>query len=361
MSIDLSRVENILETMLGRSEIKEPAQSRVEELLIELKEAIEEGGTGGDITALTARIAKCERDISSIETVDETQTQQIQSIVTSLGEFRTAIENLDTDVENKADKSTTYTKTEVDTALSAKQDTISDLATIRRGATLGATAVQPISGKGLSTNDFTDAEKTKLDSHVADTNNPHQVTKAQVGLGNVDNVATKDVLAGLVDSGTKNLLNIAETPTDYHATAVINAPTGTVNVISSGAWARSAFPVTLPAGEYVFSVTVTLSSGTCRVQFNTAADGTGSGIGTPAINPSASREYTVNILLAESKSFYVMLYNNPSSNSDARTITYADLMICTKAAWDISRAYVPYRPSYDEIVARIEALERAGE
>lgn len=192
MSIDLSRVENILETMLGRSEIKEPAQSRVEELLIELKEAIEEGGTGGDITALTARIAKCERDISSIETVDETQTQQIQSIVTSLGEFRTAIENLDTDVENKADKSTTYTKTEVDTALSAKQDTISDLATIRSGATLGATAVQPISGKGLSTNDFTNAEKTKLDNHVISTNNPHQVTKEQVGLGNVDNTADID-------------------------------------------------------------------------------------------------------------------------------------------------------------------------
>lgn len=123
MSIDLSRVENILETMLGRSEIKEPAQSRVEELLIELKEAIEEGGTGGDVTALTARIAKCERDISSIETVDETQTQQIQSIVTSLGEFRTAIENLDTDVENKVDKE---------------------------------------AGKGLSTNDYTTAEKEKL-------------------------------------------------------------------------------------------------------------------------------------------------------------------------------------------------------
>ena len=205
-----------------------------------------------------------------------------------------------------------------------------------------------------------DSIDAAIADHVADTNNPHQVTKEQVGLGNVDNVATKDVLAELVDSGAKNLFNIAETPTDYHATAVINAPTGTVNVTSSGVWARSAFPVTLPAGEYVFSVTVTLPSGTCRVQFNAAADGSGSGIGTPAINPSASGEYTVNILLAESKSFYVMLYNNPSSNSDARAITYADLMICTKAAWDISQAYVPYRPSYDELVARIEALESGG-
>lgn len=32
-------------------------------------------------------------------------------------------------------------------------------------------------------------------------------------------------------------------------------------------------------------------------------------------------------------------------------------MICTKAEWDISQEYVPYRPSYAELVARVEALE----
>ena len=43
-----------------------------------------------------------------------------------------------------------------------KQSTISDLSTIRSGAALGATAVQPETGKGLSTNDYTTAEKDKL-------------------------------------------------------------------------------------------------------------------------------------------------------------------------------------------------------
>lgn len=43
-----------------------------------------------------------------------------------------------------------------------KQNTISDLSTIRSGAALGATAVQPETGKGLSTNDYTTAEKDKL-------------------------------------------------------------------------------------------------------------------------------------------------------------------------------------------------------
>lgn len=51
---------------------------------------------------------------------------------------------------------------DVETALNAKQNTISDLSTIRSGAALGATAVQPETGKGLSTNDYTTAEKTKL-------------------------------------------------------------------------------------------------------------------------------------------------------------------------------------------------------
>lgn len=43
-----------------------------------------------------------------------------------------------------------------------KQATIADLETIRSGAAKGATAVQPIEGKGLSTEDFTTALKNKL-------------------------------------------------------------------------------------------------------------------------------------------------------------------------------------------------------
>lgn len=60
----------------------------------------------------------------------------------------------------------------VDIDLSGKQDTISDLDKIRDGAALGATAIQEhqdisgkvdkVEGKGLSTNDYTTEEKTKL-------------------------------------------------------------------------------------------------------------------------------------------------------------------------------------------------------
>lgn len=51
---------------------------------------------------------------------------------------------------------------------------------------LGETASTAYAGdKGKATTD-------KVDSHVANTNNPHQVTKAQVGLGNVDNTSDAD-------------------------------------------------------------------------------------------------------------------------------------------------------------------------
>ena len=76
-----------------------------------------------------------------------------------------------------------YTKTEVDNHLDGKVDVEE--------------------GKGLSENDFTDADKAKLDSleptdvsaleaHAASTANPHAVTKAQVGLSNVDNTSDAD-------------------------------------------------------------------------------------------------------------------------------------------------------------------------
>lgn len=49
-----------------------------------------------------------------------------------------------------------YTKAETDTLLNGKQNTISDLATIRSGASKGATAVQPETGKGLFSGNYND-------------------------------------------------------------------------------------------------------------------------------------------------------------------------------------------------------------
>lgn len=76
-----------------------------------------------------------------------------------------------TALDLKADKSTTYTKTETDTLLGAKQDTISDLATIRSNAQAGKAASDTIATYGNivthNVSEFaTAAQGTKADTAV---------------------------------------------------------------------------------------------------------------------------------------------------------------------------------------------------
>ena len=51
--------------------------------------------------------------------------------------------------------------------------------------------------------------------------------------------------------------------------------------------------------------------------------------------------------------------SNTYDASAGDTVSFSDLMICTKAAWTISPAYQPYRPSYQELYERVVALEQA--
>lgn len=54
------------------------------------------------------------------------------------------------------------------------------------------------------------ATKEAFDAHTADTANPHEVTKAQVGLGNVPNVATNDQTPTYTDTSTLATLTSGE-------------------------------------------------------------------------------------------------------------------------------------------------------
>jgi hypothetical protein len=128
-----------------------------------------------------------------------------------------------TALDNKADKSTTYTKTEVDTALDSKQNTISDLSTIRSGAALGATAVQPETGKGLSTNDYTDSEKSKLAG-----------IEAQANKTTVDDALSDSSTNPVQNKVVKTALDSkADASTTYTKTEVNTALSGKQNTIDS--------------------------------------------------------------------------------------------------------------------------------
>lgn len=70
--------------------------------------------------------------------------------------------------------------------------------------------------------------KDSLDEHIADKNNPHQVTKGQVGLGNVDNTADIDKP---VSDATKSAIITATT--DMATKAYVNSKDGDLTTLTT--------------------------------------------------------------------------------------------------------------------------------
>jgi hypothetical protein len=191
-----SRIEDILSATIGGKSYNKPSESRIETLLINLKEQIDDkvdkvsgkGLSTNDFT--TAEKTKLD-DLAEIKsigtglalddstgelvttggsggggTLDYTELinkPQINSVILSGNK---SLSDLGITYESKTAASDGMTLSLVTTGekhtWNNKQSNIDDLSTIRSGAALGATAVQPETGKGLSTNDYTTAEKTKL-------------------------------------------------------------------------------------------------------------------------------------------------------------------------------------------------------
>lgn len=134
--------------------------------------------------------------------------------------------------------------------------------TVKGNAIAIANKVDKITGKGLSTNDFTTTEKNKLaniegnatatiivnnltetvagkaldatrgktlndalTSHINNTSNPHTVTKTQVGLGNVDNIKQMPNAGG-----TFTGIAVAQTNTSYTTSQLRNIYAGTTDM-----------------------------------------------------------------------------------------------------------------------------------
>lgn len=196
-----------------------------------------------------------------------------------------------------------------------------------------------------------DSIDAAIADHVADTNNPHQVTKEQVGLGNVDNVATKDAIAELINSGAKNLIqNAATSRTENGVTFTVNAD-GTVSLTGTAS-ATIWFPIM--ANMSIDSGTYTISNGltddTARVIISTT-----NSISARIFDSNESGYITKTIDAISGVNAYLRVASGKVTDG-----AVVKPMLCVKAAGDISPAYVPHRPSYDELIARVEALEQAA-
>lgn len=155
--------------------------------------------------------------------------------------------------------------------------------------------------------------------------------------------AHDNALAELIDSGQKNL-------------ASVNSGTFTAPTTPDGARFIS-IPVISVSGDVVLytgsleSDDTTVTTCGLRLQF---VDGT-----TQTIQINRGSNIVTNISLEKELTEIGIYPANGYTASAGKSLSFQNLMLCSKAAWDISQNYVPYRPSYNELVARITALENA--
>ncbi len=133
-------------------------------------------------------------------------------------------------------ESETYTKAETDALLNQKQNNLT-------------TAQQAAVDSGI-----TAQKRTNYDNHLANTSNPHQVTKAQVGLGNVNNTSDADKP---ISTATQTALNAKQDTISDLATirtgAALGAtavqPADLATVATTGSYNDLSDKPTIPAAQ----------------------------------------------------------------------------------------------------------------
>lgn len=162
-----------------------------------------------------------------------------------------------------------YTESEIDTKLSGKQATIDASHKLAYSLISGTPTSLPANG-GTSTYasyigdsdnnyDFNDISGIGqvCDNHIANTNNPHSVTKAQVGLGNVGNFKAVSTVASQGLTATEK----------SNARANIGAGTSSLTIGTTS--------TTAAAGNHSHSVATTYSNGYMSASDKSKLDGIG--------------------------------------------------------------------------------------
>lgn len=125
-------------------------------------------------------------------------------------------------------------------------------------ADLATKATQDASGNTITS---TYATKTELDTHTSNKSNPHGVTKAQVGLGNVDNTADAD----------KNVASATKLTTARNINGVAFDGTSDIAVYSANELPR--FAKLLKTNQWYRIATIAETHGfSCTLQFTSSYD-----------------------------------------------------------------------------------------
>lgn len=172
--------------------------------------------------------------------------------------------------------------------------------------------------------------------------------------------ADRAALAELIDGTAKNRLPITsvdslkqlntygtwENNVYTHSSGVVFTVNDDMSITANGtaSGANAVFILSMPGGFSIEAGNWILSgcpSGGSTSTYNITIAGTTSDTGTTGRFTSCSK-----VLVR----IYVI------SGTTVDNITFKP-MVCSKAAWDISQAYQPYRPNYAELYAMVQALQ----
>ena len=169
-------------------------------------------------------------------------------------------------------------------------------------------------------------------------------------------------LIDLIDSGQKNLVDAQNPSGQQRVTITKGANGGVVISCENAAWATTAYSVYVTPNEdyklILYVDNADLSNVLFRC-FTSAVDDSDTEL---EVLSRTERITETGVYTLDINAQYNRIKISPNINNSATAGSGSAtmrMMLCSKAAWDISQKYVPYRPSYDELVARITALENA--
>lgn len=269
-----------------------------------------------------------------------------------------AISDLDTIRSGASAGATAVQPSEMQTALSAKQDTISDLAAIRSGASAGASAVQP---ETMST-----ALALKQDSldntQLAAVNSGINSTKvAQIETNKTDISLVQDATEELVDSGAKNRLQF-----NGLSSYTSNGVTFTINADYSVTATRTETSTSSSFVDLLMDENLVYIDDLCDGDHYISGCPANGGDDTYELSATSDhgaatyikREYGEGALLTTAPAnadVIVRLTIRPNFSGSA---TFKP-MICTKADWNVSPKFVPHTLPNSELT-KLESEDRSN-
>lgn len=164
-------------------------------------------------------------------------------------------------------------------------------------------------------------------------------------------------LIELVDSGAKNLLLNKATTTTSSAGLTYTVNTDKSITVTGSSTNHNAFNVggsrtyanalPLPKGKYMVSGGVPLiSQKPIYIQFGVMSDSTAS------ISWHNIDDTPYELTISNDTTRIVYEIYSPDGSYSGYNVTFYP-MICSKAAWDVSQKYVPYRPTYEDTVEQV--------